>query len=621
MPQEEVKLSALVDSIHKRGGGLALPNKPIDISNVRLLLRSFSAYFESQSETVKTFRIRVRIIFESVRWFYEFRNADWFWDRLREQLQLDAGMNSERLQQTVEAICDARKAWKQIHRHSEPKIHNNARAFIKTIDKVLKKEARRSKSLRSSEQDSKDAWNARASTWPSRFQEFVVSLGGKKPEQPKTSKERSRLVVANGTTTQHDTNIPHSDTHATSRSQSPAAIRSSCSPQGMCPEDTDIQTAPSLPQHPQIIPPGLWYVDLGRNLHGHKPSQSIEASTQNDDDTAIVSAPLEKGSFSDINNDSASLIKSQSDSSSRRETRSSSNVEEHYQAKTSSHGLERHTTDQHDVTKLNENRNQKRQASPLPALKARKKSKPDVGARRTTQRQSVAPAEPVEDCMAESTHRTTSSGTPEIGSNPEQPLESAVGGPLAAAKNVTYGVNDQLTSNADATAPKDSSLMTEAPGPVAVESSIMELLAGYQTKTDAYDFKASLEKRLLQLECQSQRLDKLEALVNKDKGPESSDTTGDNGLHANDRKEKSRNDQVQASANCELGPFLQHIGNQIKNIRHQLRTKIRQEDETTEGWKRMACLGEVAWALDTAIQHAKHGARAVQEPFVQEGSD
>lgn len=61
----------------------------------------------------------------------------------------------------------------------------------------------------------------------------------------------------------------------------------------------------------------------------------------------------------------------------------------------------------------------------------------------------------------------------------------------------------------------------------------------------------------------------------------------------------------------EAKPFLSGVDAEIAKIRACIRQKIREQDETDEGWRIMDYLGDVLWTLDNAMVKAKKGAKAL----------
>jgi hypothetical protein len=606
MAELEQKLRLIVDTLHQMDG-LALPKDPIETSTVQLLLRSYCPYSGSQRDSLENLRGRVRIIFEAVCWFSQFRDAAWFWDRLKEELQLNAEVTSAHLQQTVKALCDARRAyWREYElSNSElPTISHRASKFLKPIDKVINQEAH-SGQKHIYGHDPEYVWAVQAASWANHFERFVRQLGDKKAKQPKKPKKTTRSVVTHEETPLAVPSISQTTISNASQHQPRETTRTLGSPR--------VSNMVLPAQQAENRRPVLQIPDLTIDLLQH-----IEGQTREKNGIAPESAPYTEANFLGDDGDFTSPGKSQNGPSFSQKASSYSTDKESYEVNTSRNGSRNHTNDQHVITEPQVERSRKRQASPLPGSNAEKKQRLDARADEDSSQEALTSVvEPVHVQNTEKLHQTTLSNSLRMPTAPGQLVTPTVNNSPSTGKHVTNEVDIQLPSKARPTAPERNLLATGHTDTVATQASLKKLLADYQTKKDADDFKSTLESRLLQLECQSQRLDKLETLVLQEKRSDNRKLAGTVDVQVDDGKQNSlvlsRECQLQTPVTCELATFLQDIGTRIKEIRHQLRAKLRQEDETTEGWQRMSYLGNVMWSLDDAIKFAKHGAIAVQE--------
>ncbi|KAH6660210.1 hypothetical protein BKA67DRAFT_547279 [Truncatella angustata] len=150
------------------------------------------------------------------------------------------------------------------------------------------------------------------------------------------------------------------------------------------------------------------------------------------------------------------------------------------------------------------------------------------------------------------------------------------------------------------------------------------LLSAYQTTNEAAVVASQSDQRSDQLEC---RLNKVEAQLQSlnqacnfmpqcniltvsqpTSQPKLSETLKPGLSH---QSEYFGSRYLQYTSADDVKPLLKGVSHEMNIMRSVIRHKIRQQDETAAGWKKMEHLSDVLWTLDEAIKKAKAGIEAL----------
>ncbi|KAH8675283.1 hypothetical protein BX600DRAFT_168116 [Xylariales sp. PMI_506] len=135
---------------------------------------------------------------------------------------------------------------------------------------------------------------------------------------------------------------------------------------------------------------------------------------------------------------------------------------------------------------------------------------------------------------------------------------------------------------------------------------------------------SQIEDRMVQMECSMQRVDNIETqlrilqnLVQRDAhahdaATQTTSTADSSYMTQTSGKLPLEGERgLRCLRNRDVKPFLEGVTYEIDKIRALIRTKIREQDETEDGWRKMTYLGEVLWKLDEAMAKANQGVQAL----------
>ncbi|KAI1859343.1 hypothetical protein JX265_010346 [Neoarthrinium moseri] len=145
---------------------------------------------------------------------------------------------------------------------------------------------------------------------------------------------------------------------------------------------------------------------------------------------------------------------------------------------------------------------------------------------------------------------------------------------------------------------------------------ILSELTKYQTKSEAAKLAGRSEERLMQVECSLQRIDKLEVQL-RDVVAQLHRPCAQNTVTYDRRPPEDPlpvgGKHLQYLESRDVKPFLDGVVDEINKIRSLIRNKIKEQEETDDGWTKMNYLGDVLWTLDSAVRKAKKGFHALDD--------
>lgn len=159
-------------------------------------------------------------------------------------------------------------------------------------------------------------------------------------------------------------------------------------------------------------------------------------------------------------------------------------------------------------------------------------------------------------------------------------------------------------------------LGTQCQALVSTVKDICEKQGDFERKIEECLTASRWDERFLQLECHLQRIDAVEAQLQSIEsrealGQEAHMPTSNNAPCAAPADHRAGEKQTQCSSSQELANFFRDVGESVDQLRSKIRSMVRQQEDTDDGWKKMLHLGEVLWALDSAADKAKKGAQSM----------
>lgn len=579
------------------------------------------------------------VLFESVSWFFEFSKTDWFWSRLRSLLPFAADQPSQYLQDMVALYCEGRREFHRRHQQgygrNAPGVEQTFPRLIRVVDHLINQQALVHPQYRSS-QALDAAWSARKDTWSNKLDSILYSLGLSDPLQPADAQHPlecetpnisrtnpSLLGMVSGpkvvATTESTSFVGANELHAVeSTSKEPTITRISTDRHSAEDSRTPseiVKNHHSIDSHatsnaepsqkilaakPAVLRPKFKPI---LKIH-HKDSSIVPRVVESSARSASSNSGPGKGSLKLIRG--GRTMKSHSGAPAERRL---DHKKEHVADDWGFSSEQTNADDGEDESNGNspfEFRRKRLAPSPYDSNPYKKP--------RFVELDDTSPPVVITECAFD---RGKAEGQEPISKKETTILES---NPIILASDNDVTQTAIHATHHQSTLSKESGRVPMANGirklsVDEMQTYLASMLSGYQTIDAATLVASQADRRLNALESNIHRADRIENQLRVlHQTTSSSQLTQPTPAQANvsatnnvERLQSTGRSHLQHLKRRAVKPFLHGIGDEITKIRSCIRHKIREQDETDDGWRKMEHLGNVLWALDDAIAKARKG--------------